>query len=296
MKPEDDYLFDKTGDPDPDVVRLENALAPLRYTKKKQRPPRRIWPALALAAGVLIFFYLRSTKPHEDALAVTRIDGSPRIASRTVHGRDALDVGAWLETDGTSRADIELAKIGHVEVRPGSRLKLANVSPSEQRLELERGAIEAKVIAPPRLFVVDTPSGRATDLGCEYRLEIVPAGGSLLHVKRGAVELAGNGREAWVPATAACETRAGRGPGCPWFEDASPALVAAIHRIDFETPLADDLATVLDNARARDTLTLWHLGGRAAGADRARIFGRIRELAQGTWSNEPALSDLVSHW
>lgn len=293
----DDYLFDKSGEPDPEVAELEQALAPLRYRKK---PPARttfarVVPFLAFAAGILLFLYLAKTKPTEASLVVTRVEGRPRIASRTVHGTEPLGIGAWLETDSTSRADIELAKIGHVEVLPGSRVKLAAMGANEQRLELAQGTIDAKVLAPPRLFVVDTPSGRATDLGCEYRLEVTN-GGSLLHVKRGAVELGGNGREAWVPASAACETRSGRGPGCPWFEDASPEFVAALHRFDFETPGPDDLTTLLDHARARDTLTLWHLGGRSAGEQRTRIFQRIRDLTQGTWSNEPSISDLVSHW
>jgi hypothetical protein len=304
MKHDDDYLFDKSGEPDPDVVKLESALSPLRYKKPavaRVAKPRRTWAPkvvtlLALAAMVLVYFWFRSTRPPEEGLAVTRLEGTPRIATHDVGDRGNLGVGAWLETDGTSRADIELARIGHIEVLPGSRVKLASFGPNEQRLELAKGAIEARVVAPPRLFVVDTPSARATDLGCAYRLEVTDPGGSLLHVKLGAVELAGEGKEAWVPATAACETRPKRGPGCPWFENASAPFIAALRRVDFEDGGPDDLSTVLAEARPRDTLTLWHLGARSGGETRTRIFARIRDLTQGTWSNEPSLNDLSAKW
>ena len=90
MKHDDDYLFDKSGEPDPDVVKLESALAPLRYEKPafdraaRAKPRRRIAPIvtfLGLAAMVLVYFWFRSTRPPEDGLAVTRLEGTPRIAT-----------------------------------------------------------------------------------------------------------------------------------------------------------------------------------------------------------------------
>lgn len=47
----DDYLWDKSGKPDPQIQELEEILAPLRYQPK---PKRNYFPLLAIAAMVLI--------------------------------------------------------------------------------------------------------------------------------------------------------------------------------------------------------------------------------------------------
>ncbi|HEY8073710.1 MAG TPA: FecR family protein [Labilithrix sp.] len=300
----DEYLWDKKGEPDPTVARLEAALAPLGYRKRateraarETRRPR--WPAyvaVVAAAAVIFLFLWRRDRDHAPSVAVTRLAGAPRVASVAIGERGELGVGAWVETDEASRADIELAAIGHVEVTPNSRVRLVATGDREQRLELTRGAIEARVVAPPRIFLVDTPSAQAIDLGCAYRLEVIDDGGSRLRVTQGAVELAGAGRSAWVPATAACESHPGRGPGCPWFSDAREPFVSALRRVEYGDPDDGALASLLASARERDTLTLWHLGERLAGEPRARVFAKIRDLAHGTWTKEPALGDLVSHW
>lgn len=54
----DDYLWDKSGDPDPEIQELEEILAPLRYQPKPLIIPvtrkRNYLPLLAIAATVLI--------------------------------------------------------------------------------------------------------------------------------------------------------------------------------------------------------------------------------------------------
>lgn len=53
----EDYLWDKSGEPDPEIQELEQILAPLRYQPKPLELPvvrrRKYWP-LAIAATVLI--------------------------------------------------------------------------------------------------------------------------------------------------------------------------------------------------------------------------------------------------
>lgn len=288
----DDYLWDKSGTPDPEVARLEEALAPLRHRDRDwaaAEPTRRrraiVLAPIALAAAVLLAIGVwNATREKGPTLAVSGLAGTER-----------LGIGHWLETDAQSRATIELDKIGVVDVDPGSRVRLVTVSEHEQRLELARGSISARVLAPPRLFVVDTPSARAIDLGCAYRLDVTPEGGGLLTVTSGSVELAGNGHAAYVPAFAACETRPGKGPGCPYFTDASLPLKQALRRFDFEGA-NDALATVLAEARARDTLTLWHLQARTTGAERETILERLGALAPSPDPKNPRLEDMVTHW
>ena len=54
----EDYLWDKSGEPDPQIQELEEILAPLRYQPKPLEipvtPKRNYFPLLAIAATVLI--------------------------------------------------------------------------------------------------------------------------------------------------------------------------------------------------------------------------------------------------
>ena len=52
----DDYLWDKTGQPDPQIQQLEEILGTLRYQPKPQALPkkRNYYPLLAIAASLLL--------------------------------------------------------------------------------------------------------------------------------------------------------------------------------------------------------------------------------------------------
>jgi FecR-like protein/putative zinc finger protein len=227
------------------------------------------------------WFYSRESRPFWE---VARLNGSPRIGSSRMDETGRLAVGQWLETDGSSRAKIEVGSIGHVEIDPNTRVRLIETKPTEHRLELARGKMSAKIWAPPRLFFVDTPSAVAADLGCAYTLEVDDSGASLLHVTAGWVALQLKDRESMVPAGAACATRPGIGPGTPYFEDASPTFKAALSKLDFDpgdTTWSNipTLNLVLIEARPKDTLTLWHLLYRVQGKDRELVFERMVTLA-----------------
>ena len=135
---------------------------------------------------------------------MARLGGSPRIDSESSGDRSKLGVGQWLETDATSRAQIDVATIGNVQIDPNSRVRLLQTNSSEHRLELARGRLSAHISAPPKLFFVNTPSGVAEDLGCAYTLEVDNNGNSILHVTLGWVSLQLTDRESSVPAGAAC--------------------------------------------------------------------------------------------
>lgn len=229
---------------------------------------------LALVAGG-VWFYVRSLRPWWE---VARVEGAPRIASGRIDDRGRLRVGEWLETDAASRAEIAVADIGQVEVEPNTRVRLVETRLTEHRLELERGTLHARIWAPPRLFFVNTPSAVAADLGCAYTLEVDDKGRGLLHVTSGYVALETDTRESIVPAGAACMTQPGAGPGTPFFEDAPEAFVQSLAKLDFENDRAS-LDAVLDGARARDTLTLWHLLARVEAGERARVYERLAALS-----------------
>ncbi len=208
------------------------------------------------------------------AFAVTRLEGAPRIGSRSFSESSQLRVGQWLETDASSSAKVEVASIGRVTVEPNSRLRLVATSPTEHRLELARGSLEAFVVAPPRLFIVETPAATAVDLGCAYTIAVDERGGGLLHVTSGYVALARNGREEIVRAGMMCAMRTGIGAGTPFVEDAPAGLRSALDRLDFETLAA--LPEVLAQARPQqDALTLWHLLTRVPTSQRGTVFDAL---------------------
>ncbi len=315
-----DYLFDKKGDVDEDVASLERALAPMRYrrratprpTPSARRPARivavtgAVVAALSLAAAALVGVGREAPPvapaPPASAISVRALAGAPRLRGRVVGGRSAMPPGAWLETDASSRAEIALAELGQVRgrvvVAPSSRVSVSAVGHDTQRLELERGRLDAVVIAPPRLFVVGAPGGTAVDLGCAYSLEVVGEGRSQLRVRSGAVELGGEEASSWVPAGAVCETPVDARRGTPWFEDADPELVRALRA--YEDGSDEALDRVVALARPRDTLTLWHLARRVPEALRGRVEARLVALAPpraGVTTSDPRyLDDLVAHW
>ena len=238
---------------------------------------------LLLLSGLTAFLVYNARKPvrgpeiastTKSFWHVKRLDGAPRIGSEQIANNGQLGVGEWLETDGSSRAQIAVGSIGNVDIDQNTRVRLLQTEPTEHRLELARGKMSARIWAPPRLFFVDTPSAVAADLGCAYTLEVDDHGGSLLRVTSGWVALELKDRESIVPAGAACETRPGIGPGTPFYEDAPTVFRDALRKIDFEHD-ASALASLLDQARPRDTLTLWHLLARVNGEDRVRVYDKM---------------------
>jgi hypothetical protein len=305
-----DYLWDGSGEPDPEVQKLETVLG--RYRHKQPAPAfdrlteirpvklgRRIFRLRfsfqigAVAASLLIaatlFYFLRRPKPSVDlapAWAVARLEGVPRVGSKAIgpnSGVAKLGVGQTLVTDGSSRASITLDETGRVDVDAESRLRLVANGPGRKRLFLERGTVHATIWAPPGEFVVATPSAIAVDLGCVYTLHVDDSGAGLLRTAMGWVGFELNGHESLIPAGAVCKTRPKVGPGTPYFEDASASFRDALSRFDFEsaTPAERNvlLGIILGDARKNDALTLWHLLFRVSDADRPRVYDRFTSLA-----------------
>jgi hypothetical protein len=239
---------------------------------------RRIdWFALAatilVGIGVAVFFATRSTRPEGQSRVgwtVTALDGAI--------GASHLGVGESLETNESSRARLNVAELGTVDVDPNTRVKLIAADASQQRLALERGSITATISAPPRLFVVDTPSSTVFDLGCQYTMQMDESGEGSVSVSVGWISLESSGRESLVPAGASCETRRGVGPGMPVFDDATVALKRAVRSFDFDNGASRAVNEVLAACRVRDTLTLWHLLARVDGVERQQVFDRMTDL------------------
>ena len=232
-----------------------------------RRPLVAVGALLVLLIGGLI--YRQSQRVRGDSWEVTIVDNG---ASRTAR----QPAGAWIQTSASARAHVKVGDIGAVDVEPDTRLRLGHMDPTQYRLALDRGSISARVTAPPRLFVVDTPSSTLVDLGCAYHVQVDEQGTGQLTVTDGWTSLEWHGRESLVPAGASCPIRRGAGPGIPAFDDASPALKAALTAVDAGNESALDV--VLSQVRVRDTLSLWHVLTRVPTTDRQRVFDRLQAL------------------
>ncbi len=209
---------------------------------------------------------------------VETLAGMPKIGDS--FRSEKLAVGEFLETDATSRARVQVADIGNVEIAPNSRVKLVRTKSTEHRLSLEKGLMKAKIDAPPRLFIVDTPSAVAVDLGCEYTLEVDENGNSRLHVTSGFVALENGKFSSIVPAGAIALTRKGKAVGTPFAENSSAELQSALYKFDFQNGGAKELETIIKEADLYDSLTLWHLLSRVPKAERGQVFNALANLVE----------------
>lgn len=306
-----DYLWDRSGEPDPEIQRFESLLGKFRHDSPAPVFPEivrdrrwtffpwrmRLFPALAtaavaVAAIVAVALLIYATKPSPTTVAgwdVASVQGTPRIGRKSISGKDGtsrLGIGQTLETDSQSRASLQADDTGKIQVDSSTRLRLLTMGSGLKRIALDRGTIHAYIWAPPGQFVVDTPSAVTVDLGCAYTLQVDDSGAGTVRTSLGWVGFKLNGHESFIPAGAACATRPKVGPGTPYFEDSSANFRAALTRFDFEdsTPeqRAHDIAIILNEARKQDALTLWHLLARVDGRDddqqRVLVYDRLSQF------------------
>ena len=258
----EDYLWNRTGEPDPETVRLEQLLGQLKYRASAKPGWDRRFRLSGLAAAAAIIL---------GTVCLPLLWRGPLTNWQSADGH-RVRAGQTIETGKLQSDDT-----GEVTVDPGSRLRLIASTNHEERFDLQRGTIHAFIWAPPGRFVVDTPSSKTIDLGCRYTLQVSQNGTGLLTVELGWVAFERKGVESFIPAGAACVTRPDKGPGTPYFSDASPSLAKALARFD----TADDpaaLETAITSARPRDALSLWHLMIRTHGDQRSHVFDRFASL------------------
>jgi hypothetical protein len=252
--------------------------------------------ALSIAAAVLVVvggttIALSMRGRHAGAAGagwgIVSVKGGATLGAESVTAIESdlrsLPPGEWLETGAAGEAKLRAPRLGTVRLAPRSRVRLIEATASRQRLELARGSIEVNVTAPPRVFIVETPTAAAVDLGCHYTLSVEDDGSSMLVVLLGRVALERGERVSVVPRDAQCRTRPDQGsgapgPGLPHFADCSQAFTASIMVLEADPTADTAIEMLLEEARPRDTLTLWHLLQRVSGARRETVLDRLLEL------------------
>jgi hypothetical protein len=295
------HLWDRGGPPDPEVEELEQALAPLQLRattapaelwarcvaeqRRAQQWKRRalVWSSVAACLVVALFAARRAGIGDRPAIttswSVTEMGGKVELGRNAATMAARLNLGQPIRTGSGAHATIEATDFGQVEVKPDSEMTIVETGEHAQRMDLRQGRIHALIWAPPREFVVNTPSANAIDLGCQYDLSVDPSGNGFLRVETGWVAFQFHGKESFIPAGAACRTSRSKGPGIPFFEDSNPPLREALERYELTGERAA-LADVLKNAREHDGLTLWHLLTRVEDGDRATVFDRFASIVK----------------
>jgi hypothetical protein len=304
----EDYLWDASGAPDPEIQRLESLLADFRQADRALVLPAEIpvapskframlvhifaLPRLAAAAAILfalgVTLFFMSSKPVPETgptWDVANLQGTPQIGANAIAANQApakLHLGQTIITNNDSRASLSQSDLGEIRIDPNSRVRLLQTDANRKCIRLDVGTIHAAIWAPPGTFVVDTPSAVAIDLGCSYTLHVAPDGSGTLRTTYGWVGFHLNGRDSFIPAGAMCSTRPELGPGIPYFEDATSAFREGIEQFDSSpenSPARNAaLSAILSGARKQDALSLWHLLARATAAEREQVYARFAAL------------------
>jgi len=267
----DDYLWDKSGEPDAEVQKLEVLLG--RYRSAAPMPDfnrvavirrRPLWP-FAVAAALIVCAILGAIRFYTPANRWRATDESG--VADVPHS--LLRAGDVVRTErGTVR--LQSPAVGTIDLGANTIVRLVENRTRRHRLALAAGTIHAKTTSQPGVFVIDTPKARAIDLGCEYTLTIAPNGGGELHVISGWVDLTHDYEQSLVPQGASAFIGSDSSLTVPIFDDAAPRFKTAV--------LQHDVPTIVALARTRDAFTLLNLFRLSTPDERMLLYDRLEQL------------------
>ncbi len=286
-----DPLWDPRLPADAELQRLESLLAPYaaaRRPRLAQPPlvrrqarfkPRRWALGLATAAGLLLGLWsahsYRLSWPENQPWSLKHASGQSQLAP-----------GERLQTGSNEIAELKVARIGSLQVAPGSAVRLLGSRSGRHRIELEHGRVQARIWAPPGHFAVSSGSMRVVDLGCEFILERDHDGSGHLRVLSGWVQQHIGGQEQLVPAGHALSFSADAAD-TPLRDDASSAMRAAVAALDQAMRRKTDVQTldlltgaVARSARDADQYTLMSLLLRDPTLAAGPLYPRLAQALQ----------------
>jgi hypothetical protein len=239
-----DYLWDKTGEPDPEVQRLESLLAPFAHDDRPfaARVRTRWGKIVSVAAAVggrrwrWTIASAAAAAAFVTAFVIWQSDRNQLSLVNTTAGNEVLRTGDRLVT--TTKAEILELEYGlsEITVDPGSILYVDRLNEEITHLRLERGRLHAFVGADARerFFQVQTPATNCVDLGCMYTLSVDDNKLTRVVVEMGRVAFEDGGREVVVPADATCLATKEHGAGTPRHLDTPDKVVEYLDEFDAE--------------------------------------------------------------
>lgn len=161
-------------------------------------------------------------------------DGKPwQIEGSSGAAGKLLTVGQIVETPAAQSMQIRIARIGNMELMPGSRIQLLETRKGHHRIELLDGRLHARVWAPPGYFGISSGSSETIDLGCEFDMSRSATGEGSISVTSGWVMHRVNGQETLVPEGFTLAFNAMRS-GIPMSDLTNADVRAAINQLDLE--------------------------------------------------------------
>ena len=291
MNEERDPLWDPQHEhDDPMLVALRGVLAPLSVNARglaRWRPAdrsstfRRIGlAALAMAASVLAVVVAHHHRLSWESGLAWPVRAQAGAASET-----ALAPGQRIATGPADATTIDVARIGRIELSPGSTLRLVETRSRHHRAELESGHLRARIWAPPGDFGLVDGDAEIVDLGCDFDVWKAVDGSGRLQVRSGWIAWRSGARERLVPEGYGLRFDA-LDASTPVHVDATARLVAAVSAIDqalatneVQDPEIDALAgAVADAAGATDAITLLSLLTEVPTLANGPIYARLERL------------------
>ncbi|GGD44691.1 FecR domain-containing protein [Pseudoxanthomonas indica] len=283
LPPDDapDYLWDGQGEPDPDVLAVQSALAPLAWRAQPLQPRvleagaaalsartrRRRFGRVAAALAASLFLSVgmaeglrhRLQWPQDQAWRISEVVGAPQVQGVRQGEEDRLAPGQWLATGADARVHLRAARIGEVVIGEHSRFRIVQTRTGRHRTQLQQGVLWARVWAPPGQFGVATPRGDVIDLGCEFVLRAQPDGSGSVTVSSGWVQWDNGWSEVLVPQGARLDIAAGGRPGTPYDLRSSAAFRQALKAVDATRriqPRDPRIDALVAQAQPQDALSL----------------------------------------
>lgn len=193
----------------------------------------------------------------------------------------ALEVGRTLATSPKQSATVEVARIGRMEVMPGTRITLLDTRTGHHRLDLLEGRVRARIWAPPGYFAITAGASETIDLGCAFEMSRDRLGNGTLQVTSGWVMHRVHGQETLVPAGSSLEFSATRS-GIPFAVTASSRFRAAVRRLDLAmsagTPAPEMEKRVAEEATAADGFALLSLLTRYPALASGPLYPKLASL------------------
>lgn len=296
----DDYLWDRRGPGDEEIVRLERLLAPRAWRPRPRRDVPRPSPAsrsrlhrwraaVAVAAtlglcvlGFQAWYVHRLQWPDAQPWRIAATEGEVTVAGAVLATNGTLAPGAVLETGTDAIARLEVARIGELVLGGNSRFTLVETRDGRHRTRLQRGRLWARIWAPPGAFGVSTPGGDVYDLGCEFLLEANEDGSGSLAVRSGWVQVEHLAHEVLVPEGARVEFGPRGEPGIPYDQGASATFVAALRELHAQGrragPEGATVQALVAAARPRDAISLLYLLQWHPSLRDGPVFDRLAEM------------------
>lgn len=211
---------------------------------------------------------------------VSNLQGSSMIGDAAMNSVDSIKEGQWIQTNDTSRAELNVANIGKVIIEPNSKVIFVKGADGNNRILVEYGTINADMKSKEKTFFVEMPSAVASDIGGTYTLTIDSTGDGLVYVKSGKVEVQSPNKGSIVPAGNLVITKKDIGVGTPFNENSSPQFKNALFNFDFGKCSGSCVNTLLNTAKLSDAVTLVNLIPKIDNEYKDDVYAKVANFVQ----------------